>query len=116
GDLFTIVHEAATGRLHGLNASGWAPAAVSIETMRRAGFSSMPARGIQTVTVPGAVDGWVTLLQRFGRRTLAELLAPAIAIARDGFPVSEIFGAQWVWTQPLVLPGAGMEIFYPDGR
>jgi gamma-glutamyltranspeptidase/glutathione hydrolase len=116
GDLFTIVHDAATGRLHGLNASGWAPAGASIAALKGAGHAIMPPRGIHAVTVPGAVDGWVTLLARFGRRTLEQLLAPAIALARDGFPVTEIFGTQWTWTAPLVQPGSGMEVFYPGGH
>ena len=116
GDLFAIVHEGSTGRLHGLNASGWAPAAARIERMTGAGFTRMPVAGIHTVTVPGAVDGWVALQGRFGRLSLADVLAPAIAVAAEGFPVSQVFGANWGWGLPLLQPESGMDAFYPHGR
>jgi gamma-glutamyltranspeptidase/glutathione hydrolase len=116
GDLFAIVHEGATGRRHGLNASGWAPAAASIERLTRAGLTRMPAAGIHAVTVPGAVEGWVALHGRFGRLGLADVLAPAIAIASEGFPVTEVFGASWGWGLPLLQPDSGMDVFYRGGR
>ena len=71
GDLFAIVYEAASGRLHGLNASGWAPAALSAEYLRAQGMAEMPQQGIHSVTVPGAVAGWSALLRRFGSRAFA---------------------------------------------
>jgi gamma-glutamyltranspeptidase / glutathione hydrolase len=89
GDLFAIVYEAKTGKLYGLNASGWAPAGQSIERLRQKGVTSMPLYGIEPATVPGAVDGWQKLLDRFGKKKLGEILAPAIQIAEDGFPVTE---------------------------
>ena len=95
GDLFALVWDAETERLHGLNATGRAPYEISRETLVRQGYSRMPGSGPLTWTVPGAVDGWHELLQRFGTMTLAEVLAPAIAYARDGFPVSEIIQGQW---------------------
>jgi gamma-glutamyltranspeptidase/glutathione hydrolase len=96
GDLFAIVYEAKTGKLYGLNASGWAPAKLSIEFLKAKGISGqMPVAGIQTVTVPGAVDGWSQLLSRFGTMKFPELLAPAIHYARDGFPVPELDAAYW---------------------
>jgi len=95
GDLFAIVYDAKTGKLYGLNASGWAPAGLSIEFLRSKGFRSMPERGIHSVTVPGAVDGWQRLLERFGRKKLAEVLAPAIRAADEGFPVTEMVGGIW---------------------
>ena len=95
GDLFAIVYEAKTGKLYGLNASGWAPAGLSIEFLRSKGFRSMPERGIHSMTVPGAVDGWQRLLERFGRKKLAEVLAPAIRAADEGFPVTEMVGGIW---------------------
>ena len=95
GDLFALVWDAEAEQLHGLNATGRAPYEISRETLVRQGYSSMPGSGPLTWTVPGAVDGWHELLQRFGTMTLAEVLAPAIAYARGGFPVSEIIQGQW---------------------
>jgi gamma-glutamyltranspeptidase/glutathione hydrolase len=89
GDLFAIVYDAKSGKYYGLNASGWAPAAQSIERLHKMGLREMPAHGIEPVTVPGAVDGWQKLLDRFGKKKLNEVLAPAIQIAQDGYPVTE---------------------------
>jgi gamma-glutamyltranspeptidase / glutathione hydrolase len=89
GDLFAIVYDAKSGRYYGLNASGWAPAGQSIERLRQKGLQEVPARGIESATVPGAVDGWQKLLDRFGKKKLNEVLAPAIQIADDGYPVTE---------------------------
>jgi gamma-glutamyltranspeptidase/glutathione hydrolase len=95
GDLFAIVYEAKTGKLYGLNASGWAPGGLTPEFLRSKGFSTMPQSGIHSVTVPGVVDGWDKLLKRFGRKRLPEVLAPAIRYAEEGFPVTEIFAGYW---------------------
>jgi gamma-glutamyltranspeptidase / glutathione hydrolase len=95
GDLFAIVYDAKTGKIYGLNASGWAPAALSIEFLKSKGLAKMPQEGIQSVTVPGAVDGWSKLLARFGTKKFPELLAPAIYYAQDGFPVPEWDAAYW---------------------
>ena len=67
GDLFAIYWEAKTGKLYGLNASGWAPKALTIDHLRAKGDTTMPQFGIDSVTVPGAVDGWAKLHERFGR-------------------------------------------------
>jgi gamma-glutamyltranspeptidase/glutathione hydrolase len=96
GDLFAIVYEAKTGKLFGLNASGWAPARLSIEFLKAKGISGkMPDHGIQSVTVPGAVDGWSQLLSRFGTKKFSEVLDPAIRYANEGFPVPEWDAAYW---------------------
>jgi gamma-glutamyltranspeptidase/glutathione hydrolase len=95
GDLFAIVYQAKTGKLYGLNASGWAPAGLSIEFLKSKGVTGMPPNGIQSVTVPGAVDGWAKLLARFGTKNLSDLLAPAIYYAREGFPVAEWDAVYW---------------------
>src|SRR5580698_3070381 len=95
GDLFAIVYEAKTGKLYGLNASGWAPAGLTIEFLKSKGITEMPQKGILAVTVPGAVDGWSKLLARFGTRKFSEVLAPAIFYAREGFPVAEWDAAYW---------------------
>src|SRR5258707_77891 len=81
GDLFAIVYEAKTGKLYGLNASGWAPAALTPEFIKAQGFTNMPQKGIHSVTVPGAVDGWDKLRRRFGKKSFSTLLAPAIRYA-----------------------------------
>lgn len=96
GDLFAIVFDAKTQKLYGLNASGWAPAKLSVEFLRSKGISEMPNRGIHSVTVPGAVDGWSKLLSRFGTKKFADVLSPAIHYAREGFPVPELDAAYWV--------------------
>src|SRR6195256_2819033 len=89
GDLFAIVYDAKSGKYYGLNASGWAPAGQSIERLHGKGLREMPEYGIESATVPGSVDGWQKLVDRFGKKKLNELLAPAIQIAQDGFPVTE---------------------------
>jgi gamma-glutamyltranspeptidase/glutathione hydrolase len=95
GDLFALVYEAKTGKFYGLNASGWAPKALTADYLLGKGITAMPQSGIDSVTVPGAVDGWDQLLKRFGRKTFADVLAPAIAIAEEGFPVDEIVSVYW---------------------
>jgi len=95
GDLFAIIYEARTGKLHGLNASGWSPAALTADYLLAKGITSMPQRGIQAVTVPGAVSGWDMLLKKFGHKTFADVLAPAIAYAESGFAVGEVVSAFW---------------------
>ena len=89
GDLFAIVYDAKSGKLYGINASGWAPAAQSRERLLQKGFHETPQRGIESATVPGAVDGWPKLLDRFGKKKMDEVLAPAIEIAQNGYPVTE---------------------------
>jgi gamma-glutamyltranspeptidase / glutathione hydrolase len=102
GDLFAIVFDASTGALHGLNASGWAPAGLTPAFLRSRGITEMPQTGIHSVTVPGAVAGWETLRARFGRLPMRDLLAPAIFYAQSGFPVSDIIAARWhSWTAKL---------------
>jgi gamma-glutamyltranspeptidase/glutathione hydrolase len=96
GDLFAIVYEAKTGKLYGLNASGWSPAGLTPEFLKAKGITVMPTNGIHTVTIPGAVDGWDKLNRRFGRKKLSTLLAPAIRYADEGFPVTEIFSSYWI--------------------
>jgi len=71
----------------GLNASGWAPKALTIEFLHKQGIRDMPQHGVHAITVPGAVDGWRALAGKFGRKKLGEDLAAAIRTAEDGFPV-----------------------------
>ena len=95
GDLFAIVYDVKSQKLYGLNASGWAPAKLSIDFLKSKGIDRMPQEGIHSVTVPGAVDGWSKLLTRFGTKQFAEVLAPAIHYARAGFPVPEWDAEYW---------------------
>ena len=95
GDLFAIVYDAKANKLYGLNASGWAPKGLTIEFLQKQGLKSMPQQGVHAITVPGAVDGWQKLANKFGRKTLAEDLAAAIRTARGGFPISEWTAAYW---------------------
>jgi len=89
GDLFALVHH--DGQVHCLNSSGRAGSGASADAVRADGHTVMPFRhDIRTVTVPGCVDGWVALHARFGTLPLATLLAPAIALAEDGFPASPL--------------------------
>ncbi len=95
GDCFALIYEAETGQVTALNGSGRAPAAFSLGEAQRRGLDSIPLTGPLPVTVPGAPSGWEALLQRFGTMTLADCLAPAIATAEAGFPVSERISAGW---------------------
>src|SRR5437879_5968016 len=95
GELFVIVYDAKANKLYGLNASGWAPKGLTIEYLQKQGIRSMPQQGVNAITVPGAVEGWQKLADKFGRKKLAEDLAAAIRTARDGFPVPEWTAAYW---------------------
>jgi len=95
GDLFAIYWNAKTGKLTGLNASGWAPKALSIDYLRKKGVSNTPQSGIQSVTVPGCVDGWEKLHRKFGRLPWHDLFQPAIYYAQNGFPVTEMIAGAW---------------------
>ena len=96
GDAFALVWSARERRVHALNASGPAPAAATVTEMRRRGFDkTMPETGLLPVTVPGAVDGVASLLERFGSMSLKETLEPAIRYAENGYPVPEVMARQW---------------------
>lgn len=95
GDLFAIVYDARANRLYGLNSSGWAPKALSIEMLRKQGLRDMPQTGVNAITVPGTVEGWQKLVDKFGRKKLAEDLAPAMHTATNGYPVTEWVALYW---------------------
>jgi gamma-glutamyltranspeptidase/glutathione hydrolase len=117
GDLFAIVFDVKSGKLYGLNASGWAPAKLSIDFLKSQGLQAMPEHGIHSVTVPGAVDGWSKLLSRFGTKKFAEVLAPAIHYAREGFPVPEMDAGYWVGADESLRGDANaMKTFLIEGR
>jgi gamma-glutamyltranspeptidase/glutathione hydrolase len=138
GDLFAIVYDAKSGKLYGLNASGWSPAALTPEhvlthtTERRTRRRSrqpdspslqssnrleMPQSGINSVTIPGVVDGWDKLIRRFGKKKLSYLLAPAIRYADEGFPVTELFASYWAASaSKLQADSNAAKTFLPNGR
>jgi len=95
GDLFAIYWEEKTGKLYGLNASGWAPKALTIDYLQAKRITQMPQKGINSVTVPGAVDGWTKLHDRFGKLSWSELFQPAIFYAEHGFAVPEMDHEYW---------------------
>src|SRR5579863_5032953 len=118
GDLFAIVYEAKTGKLYGLNASGWAPTGLTIEALERQKITKMPRYGIYSVTVPGAVAGWDLLRSKFGTMPFERILTPAIYYADNGFPVPEVIGQLWpVFGKALATNGSkgAKDIYLPDG-
>ena len=117
GDLFAIVWDAKSEQLYGLNATGRAPYEISRETLVGQGIDRMPGNGPLTWTVPGAVDGWHELLDRFGTMSLSDVLSPAIEYARNGFPVSEIIQRQWAGAaQALAQWPDSASTYLPGGR
>jgi gamma-glutamyltranspeptidase/glutathione hydrolase len=117
GDLFVIYWDAKTGQLTGLNASGWAPRGLTIDFLKSEGRFTMPQAGIQSVTVPGCVDGWEKLHKRFGKLSWRELFQPAIYYAENGFPVTELIREAWKEsTAKLSGDEGGRTIFLPEGK
>lgn len=92
GDLFAIVWDAKTQKLYGLNGSGRSPKSMSLDTLKAMGLEKIPAYGPLPVSVPGTVDGWTSLHDKFGSMPLKKILAPAIDYAEEGFPVTELIG------------------------
>ena len=117
GDLFALVWDPDTRRLHGLNASGRSPYSLTLEELRGRGLAFVPSYGPLPVTVPGCVDGWFALHGKFGRRPMASNLAPAMAYAREGFPVTEIIAEAWAENLRLLesYPNV-MALYAPSGR
>lgn len=127
GDAFALVwiadDDQGKGRLHGLNASGQAPQALTREVVMAAGHAEMPLHGWTPVTVPGTPAAWAELSRRFGKLDFATLLEPAIRLARDGFPVSPVIASLWqraesTFRSHLTDPAtaAWFDTFTPTGR
>jgi gamma-glutamyltranspeptidase / glutathione hydrolase len=119
GDLFVIYWDAKAKKLTGLNASGPAPEALSPAWLAQKGFKSMPQEGIHSVTVPGAVDGWYRMHQRFGKLPWKDLFQDAIAYAEQGFPVYE--GMHEIWAAPNIVKALkenpeSARVFLPGGK
>jgi gamma-glutamyltranspeptidase/glutathione hydrolase len=115
GDLFAVIYIAKEKKIYVLNASGMAPTGATVEHYNQLGYawspknwgpgSGMPAHGVLTVTVPGAVWGWESALKRFGKLTLKEVLEPAVQYAQNGFPISERIAHDWRLPDALPLEG-----------
>jgi len=113
GDLFAIVWSEKERKLYGLNASGRAPYAWDLDAAAALGLKSIPAYSPPAWSVPGCVSGWAALLDRFGSRSMAEVFAPAIQYAREGFPVSPIIASDW-FIVPSKFPTLA-KTFLPEG-
>ena len=117
GDLFVLYWQAKKRRLYGLNASGWAPQDLTIDHLMRKGYRAMPHDGIDSVTVPGVVDGWSKLHRRFGARRWKEIFQPAIFYADHGYPVPEVIQGYWqVGPEALAHDNESQHVFLPDGK
>lgn len=119
GDLFVIYHEAKTGKLTGLNASGPAPRGLSPELLAKQGVKTMPQQGIHSFTVPGAVDGWKKIHERYGKLPWKDLFASAIFYAEQGYPVTEAIDESWSEAENLKkirqFPES-VRVFLPGGK
>ena len=117
GDMFAIVWSAKEKRLVGLNASGRAGALMTREELMRRGRTRIPSRGIETVTVPGALAGWDALLKKYGTFTVAQAVKPAIEYAEEGFPVTPVIAGDWAASrQVLERDDGARSTFLPNGH
>ncbi len=105
GDLFMLYYEAKTGKVYGLNSSGWTPKALTIDYLKSKGVTEINPIGVETIDVPGAVAGWDALRTRFGTLPFSKLLAPAIYYAQNGFPLAERNARYWVAKKLMNQPG-----------
>ena len=117
GDMFAIVWDASTRRLYGLNGSGRSPTSLSRQWFLDQGHQIIPSRGPLSWSVPGCVDGWFTLHERFGRTSMQELLQPTINAAKAGFPVTPVIARMWQEAAERLAQDSGAaSVFLPDGR
>jgi gamma-glutamyltranspeptidase/glutathione hydrolase len=117
GDLFAIVWDAESRRLYGLNASGRSPRSLTLQEFERQKLTQVPAYGPLPITVPGCVDGWFALHERFGKLPMEQVLAPAIRYAEEGFPVSELIAHYWQRSVPILGDQPNfLTTFTVDGR
>jgi gamma-glutamyltranspeptidase/glutathione hydrolase len=117
GDLFAIYWDAKSGKLYGLNSSGWAPQGLTLEHMKSKGATKMPLRTIDSVTVPGAVAGWNALHERFGKSPWKDLFQSAIFYADHGYPVPELIHGFWAEApQVFANDPEGQRVYLPNGH
>ncbi len=116
GDSFALLWQAREGKLYGINGSGHAPEGLSTEWLLEQGIDRIDQDSVHSVLVPGALRCWETLLARFGRRSLADMLAPAIAAAEEGFPVAERIAHDWaLYGDRLNRHQESREVLLPGG-
>lgn len=115
GDIFVLYYEAATRRVHFLNGAGRSGSRASLDELRRRGAGALPVTGAMTVSVPGCVRGWGMLLERFGTRSLASLLEPAIHYA-EAFPISSLMSQYIEEFAKLTDDPEWHRVFRPGGR
>jgi gamma-glutamyltranspeptidase/glutathione hydrolase len=115
GDLFAIVHSPGWDAPRVLNASGRGGSGLDAEALRNAGHEGIPVRGVESITVPGCVDGWEALLERHGKMPLADLLEPAIAMGSEGFPVSAELASDLSRLQEALAGQKSAPPLYPGG-
>src|SRR2546429_348854 len=101
GDVFMLIWDAKTRKLHALNGSGRAPQGMTPEFFAAQGLQMIPERGPLPITVPGAVDGWFEALERFGKLPVEAIFAPAIAYAEEGMPVTSKLSCWLSQAEPL---------------
>ena len=116
GDLFAIVWDAKTKKLHGLNASGRSPRSLTAEVFSQKKLNRIPSLGMLPISVPGCVDGWFELHEKFGKLPMPEVLAPAIRYCEEGFPVSELIAHYWARSQSLGRYPDFKATFLPGGK
>ena len=121
GDMYAIVWDAKTKKLHGLNGSGRSPRSLTLEILEaeleKLGVTEIPKYGVLPVSVPGAVDGWFTLHERFGALPMKDVLAPAISYAEEGFPLTELIAHYWDLSVKRLGNQPGfLETFAVDGK
>jgi gamma-glutamyltranspeptidase/glutathione hydrolase len=116
GDCFALYYDSSKGRVLGMNGSGRAPMGLTPEKLVADGFTKMPTNGVHTVTVPGAVAGWVDTIEKFGTLTMKEVLAPAIELAKGGFPVSPLTARAWANGVPFLRSGPYGDEMLLNGR
>jgi len=105
GDRFVVYYEAKTGKVYGLNSSGWTPKALTIDSLKAKGVTEINPIGVETIDVPGAVAGWDAMHTRFGSLPFSQLLAPAIYYAQNGFPLAERNARYWIAKRLMNQPG-----------
>jgi len=115
GDLFAIVWDAKTKKLYGLNASGRSPYDLTLDYFKENGYTKIPAYGPLPVSVPGCVDGWFELHNKFGKLPMIEVLNPAISYAENGFPLTEVIAYYWGRNAQSLKKYPGFEEIYMPG-
>ena len=117
GDLFAIVWDTKSQKLHGLNASGRSPKSLTLEYFLEHGYKEIPAYGPLPVSVPGCVDGWYSLHGKFGKLPMSEILQPTIDYAKNGFPMAELIAYYLEGSAPRYEKYPGFkEVFMPNGK